>query len=262
MPISPVSLPEANKAPTPSPAPTPAPAPAPVPTPGPAPVPAPGPAPTPTPGPSPAPTPAPAPAPADSYVAPPLVKADEAPQMAPPPPAPAPAPTPAPAPAPAPAPPDIYAPAPSRGEQQQAVLITDKAKQEETRDAVERQLLATLQTVEVSYNANSSFYDAREHQGAVGRFVEGAANTFGVEGSANNVTQRMNIDTGVVFDGLSTVGDMSGDTAKDPKFLEAYKRTTGADYDPENPLLNMNEKGQLVGQRRQGSGGRCPGRFL
>ncbi len=222
MPITPVSLPASQQAPTPSPPPAAA-------------------APPPPP---------PPPSASDHYVAPPIAKPDETPKMAPPPPPPPPAPPAGAPPAPPPPPPaphDIYAAPTSRGSQTQEKIATDQAKQAETRAAVERQASAGEQTVEAAYNANASFVDARAHQGGVGRFVESVANAFGVEGSANNVSNRMTMDAASVTNGLGSIGTAAaGDTESDPEFLAAYKKSTGVDYDPENPLLGMNDQGQLV----------------
>ncbi len=105
-------------------------------------------------------------------------------------------------------------------------------------DALRSRRASTSQVLDLGYDAYTSFDKARQHQGAIGSFVESAANAFGVKGSANNVDKRIRDDQQVGYDLVNSIGtsDIVGAT-----FNQDYGKNTGFAYDPNHPIVNAND---------------------
>ena len=105
-------------------------------------------------------------------------------------------------------------------------------------NAMQCRRAATSQVLDLGYEAYTSFDKARQHQGAIGSFVESAANVFGVKGSAINVDKRIREDQQVGYDLVNSIGssDVAGAT-----FNKDYGKSTGFDYDPNRPVVSQDD---------------------
>jgi len=106
-------------------------------------------------------------------------------------------------------------------------------------EALDNRRVAANQAVDEQYGAYTDLDNAHKHQGAIGRFVEGAANTFNVKGSYNNTSHKINNNIEDVDYMYTQVGDLNSGAGN--YFNDSYKTQFGFNYDPKNPYVTKDD---------------------